>query len=193
MSRQEHIFATRTDLEPGLRLVESQYRLKYTARFSYTLGANGRMIIVPHKSPEFETYDSLLKAERLGLNFTGEHHTGDDYLILEGASEVRIRSAIQRKGGIHYFVDQEFNPKSICFSPGGIYEEHYLVCGHIGTASEHPESITLYKAFTKAVTKGFKKIGNYKVGPEALRLMYQGIRMITISVRSPLEYDLRIT
>lgn len=192
MSRQEHIFATRTDLEPGLRLIESQHRLTYTARFSYSLSKD-RMIIVPHKTPEFETYDSLLKVERLGINCTGEHHTGDDYLIVEGASDVRLRSAIQRKGGIHYFVDQEFNPKSICFSPGGIYEEHNLICGHIGTASEHPESITLYKMFTKAITKGFKKIGNYKVGPEALHLMSQGIRMVTISVKSPREYDLRIT
>jgi hypothetical protein len=190
MSQQVHIFATRADLEPGLRLIESQHHLRYTARFSYVLGKD-RMIIVPHKTPDFETYDSLLKAERLGINCTGEHHTGDDYLIVEGTADVRLKSAIQRKGGIHYFVDQEFNPKSICFSPGGIYEEHNLICGHIGTASEHPESITLYKAFANAIIKGFKKIGTYKVGPEALRLMDQGIRMVTIGTKSPPEYDLK--
>jgi len=44
-----------------------------------------------------------------------------------------------------------------------MYEEHNLISGRIGTASDDPDSIELY---TKAVTKGFKKVGNYKVGPD---------------------------
>jgi hypothetical protein len=147
--------------------------------------------VVPHKSPDFETYESLLNVDRLGINPTGQHNTGDDYLVIEGTNDIRLRSALQRKGGIHYFVDQEFNPKSICFAPGGIYEERNLISGRIGTASDDPDSLELYKTFTKAITKGFKKVGNYKVGPEALSLMDEGTRMVTMGIDEPPGYDLK--
>jgi len=104
-----------------------------------------------------------LEVDRLGLNPTGQHVLGDDYLVFERSNDIRIRSVLQRQGGIHYFIDQQFNRKSICFAPGGMYEEHNLISGRIGTASDDPDSIELY---TKAVTKGFKKVGNYKVGPD---------------------------
>jgi hypothetical protein len=178
-------------LEPGLRLIDSQSRLKYVARFLYATNNKGIPIVVPHKSPDFETHESLLNADRLGINLTGQHNTGDDYLVIKETDDIRLRSALQRKGGVHYFVDQEFNPRSICFRPGGIYKERNLISGRIGTASDDPDSLELYKTFTKAITKGFKKVGNYRVGHEALRLMDQGVRMITMGVDEPPEYDLR--
>ena len=189
---QTHIFATRSDLEPGLQLIEAQRPLKYVALNCYEVNS-GKSSVVPHKSPQFEEYDSLLDVPSLGTNTTGDHISGDHYLILPRDREARFESVIQDKGGIHYFVDQSLNPVSITFLPGGIYQNNNLICGHIGTVSKHPESIDLYKSFTKAVTKGFKKIGNYRVGPEARRLMNEGLRMVTIGVRSPREYDLRIT
>ena len=188
---QTHIFATRADLEPNLRLIESQMRLKYVALHQYTTGSDGKPFIVPHKSPEFEEFESLLEIPTLGTNQTGDHVTGQDYLIGNADAEVRVESVIQRKGGIHYFVNGFVNPPLISFSPGGRYQDSFLICGHIGTVAEHPESIALYKAFTKTLTRGFKKIGNYKVGPDAQRLMKEGIRMITMGVDSPPEYDLR--
>lgn len=175
---QTHFFATRADLEQGLRLIESTRPLIYALRRLY-------------KTPDYESYDSLLTLDRLGTNISGQHNLGDDFLIIERTNDVRIRSVIQRAGGIHYFVDQEFNPKSICFAPGGIYAERNLISGRTGTVSGDPDSIELYKRFTKALTKGFKKIGNYKVGPEALSLMNQGVRMVTMGVDEPPEYDLK--
>jgi hypothetical protein len=175
---QTHLFATRTDLEPGLQFIESNRQLKYALMRLY-------------KHPEYESCDSLLEIDRLGLNPTGQHILGDDYLVVERSNDIRIRSVIQEKGGIHYFVDQQFNPKSICFRPGGLYERHNLISGRIGTASDDPDSMELYKTFTKALTKGFKKLSNYKVGPEALQMMDQGIRMITMGVDEPPEYDLK--
>lgn len=151
----------------------------------------GTLFVVPHKSPEFEEHDSLLNVPSLGSNATGDHITGQDYLIVDKDTEIRFESVVQRKGGIHYFVTQELNPISITFSPGGLYQDRYLICGHIATISEHPDSIELYKTFRKSLTKGFKKIGNYKVGPEAQRLMDQGVRMITMGVDEPPGYDLK--
>jgi hypothetical protein len=175
---QTHFFATRADLEPVLQLIESNRPLTYA-------------LIRLYKTPDYESYDSLLRLDRLGTSSSGQHNLGDDFLIVERNNDIRIRSVIQREGGIHYFVDQEFNPKSICFRPGGIYERNNLVSGRIGTASDDSDSLELYKTFAKAVTKGFKKVGNYKVGPEALILMNQGMRMVTMGVDEPPEYDLK--
>jgi hypothetical protein len=89
-------------------------------------------------------------------------------------------------------VSQKLNPDSITFLPGGIYkEEKILVCGHIGTIFNSAVSRSLYKAFVITVTKGFQKIGSYRVGPEASRLMDNGYRMVTIGITSPPAYDLR--
>lgn len=188
---QTHIFATREDLEPGLRLIESQRRLKYVALYRYSTNARGESILVPHTLPDFKEYDSLLLVPSLGVNRTRDHISGDQYVVTNADTEIPIESVVQREGGIHHFVaTRDLNP--ICwFQPGGRYQDKYLICGHIGTISEHPDSLSLYREFTKAVTKGFKQIRSYKVGPVALRLMDQGYRMITIDVRSPPEYDLR--
>src|SRR5215471_8131416 len=113
MPAQRSIFATRSDLQPGLRLIESQRQLKYVAVHLYTVGNRGPSIVVPNKSPEFESYGSLLGVDRLGINSTGQHTTGDDYLVIGSATEVKIRAAPQKKGGVHYFVDQLLNPSSI--------------------------------------------------------------------------------
>jgi hypothetical protein len=187
---QTHIFATREDLEPGLRLFESQHRVKYVAQFRYSTNARGEPIVVPHTSPDFQEYDSLLSVPFLGVNRTADHN-GDQYLVTNADVDIPIEGVVQRKGGIHYFIAPNLNFGCFGFQPGGRYQDQYLICGHIGTTSQHPDSLPLYREFTKAVTKGFKKIGSYKVGPEAQRLMDQGFRMITISVRSPPEYDLK--
>lgn len=191
MSKQTHIFATRSDLEPGIRFVESQRQLKYVALCLYSVGNRGTWIVVPHESPQFETYDSLLAVDHLGVNLTGQQITGDDYLIADSPTEIKIEAVKQRKGGVHYFVDQLQNPASICFRPGGLYENECLISGNIGTASEHPESINLYRQFTRAIAKGFKKIGNYYVGPAALRLLDEGMRLVTMGIDEPTGYDLK--
>jgi len=191
MSKQVHIFATRSDLEPNLRSIDTARRLKYVELRQYSTNSDGAPFVVPHKSPQFEEHDSLLNVPSLGTNATGDHITGQDYLIVDKDTEIRFESVLQRKGGIHYFVTQLLNPISITFSPGGLYQDRYLICGHIATISEHPKSIELYKAFRKSLTKSFKKIGSYNVGPEALHLMDQGVRMITMGVDEPPEYDLR--
>ncbi len=38
---------------------------------------------------------------------------------------------------------------------------------------------------------GFEKIGTYRIGPEAARMMDEGYRMVTIEIASPGAYDLR--
>jgi len=176
-SGQTHIFATRSDLEPGLREVESEVGVKY-ARCDLYYG------------PICEQYPSLLEWNDLGRNETGSHITGPGFLVLPRDREIKIEPVPQVSGGIRYSLSQKLNPNSITFLPGGIYKrEEILICGHIGTIWK--PSLTLYKSFVKAVTKGFEKIGSYRVGPEAVRLMNAGHRMVTIGISSPRDYDLR--
>jgi hypothetical protein len=94
--------------------------------------------------------------------------------------------------GDTYVLSQKLNPDSIIFIPGGIYNEQpALVAGHIGTISDSVASLSLYKAFNKAILKKFEKIRSYHVGPEAADLMQRGYRMVTIGIGSSSIYDLQ--
>src|SRR5205807_5635913 len=139
------------------------------------------------------TYDSLLDFEQLGTNLTGSHVIGPHFLVMNRNEEPSVDAVLQQDGGFLYFLNQMQNATSIAFWPGGLYEERNLICGHINTASVNHESLDLFRDFSRTITRGFKKIGSYFVGPEAKLLMDKGVRMVTISVKSPPEYDLRIT
>lgn len=232
-SKQIHIFATRSDLEPGLKDFESNVAVKFARCDTYD-------------GPTFEQYVSLLQWDGLGKNTTGNHMTGASFLVVKRDSHIKVREInaghpagrtipalknallVNEKGEIRkiavpfdsyldsigqessdqseipsnphsadlrrtrHVLNQGQNPDSITFFPGGIFDnEKVLVCGHIGTSSKSSDSIALYKTFVRFVTKGFAKIGSYRVGPKAEQLMDQGYRMVTIGVSSSREYDLR--
>jgi hypothetical protein len=226
-SRQTHIFATRSDLEPGIRAFESRSAVKYVRRALY----NG---------PTFEQYFSLLDWEGLGRNRTGDHATGPCFLVLKRDVQVNVETvpqvskghrsigsspvwavgeggAISRVasldnylseldqqntssktditpsslGEVRYDVSQKLNPDSISFLPGGIFDDQRtLISGHIGTASASSISLSMYSTFTKVVTQGFEKVREYRIGPEAARLMGEGCRLVTIGINSPRKFDL---
>ena len=69
MSKQTHIFATHSDLEPGLKEFESKNKVKY-ARCDLYYG------------PIYEQYLSLLDWTDLGRNTTGDHVRGPRFLIV---------------------------------------------------------------------------------------------------------------
>jgi hypothetical protein len=224
MSKQTHIFATRSDLESGLRKFEAKTDLKY-ARCDLYYG------------PVYEQYLSLLDWADLGKNTTGDHISGPQFLVVPRDRKINIESVPQvvgcdlgtggspawtidstgclpkhaaplhqyltelegdsgladreSAGQVRYAVSQRLNPDSLTFLPGGIYkQEKILVCGHIGTISDSEISRTLYKSFVSHLTRDFEKIGSYRVGPEAVRLMNEGYRMVTIGITSPAAYDL---
>jgi hypothetical protein len=183
-SKQIHIFATRSDLEQGLRVFEAEVGVKYVRCDLYY-------------GPTFEQYFSLLDWEGLGSNNTGDHITGPCFLALKRDVQVNAEAVPQNAtpsaavGKVRYDVNQKLNPDSVSFLPGGIFnDQRVLVCGHIGTASGSPISLSLYKTFVKAITKGFEKVGAYRVGRKAASLMHEGYRMVTIGINSPRKYDL---
>jgi len=104
---------------------------------------------------------------------------------------VRSYEVLQANGQIYYFINQKDNQASIAFWPSGIYDNNFLVCGHVSTISTDHISLDLYKAFCKSLKKGFVKIEQYYVSPAAYEISKK-VRLITINVKQPIKYDLRI-
>lgn len=177
-SLQEPFFATRADMVPGIEKIESERRLKYALCDEYDLS-------------DVPIVSSLLAVKDLGSNQTGKANDAPMFLVTAHDEPIKVQT-IERPGSkTRYAVTQEGNPRSIVIAVSGLYQESTLVAGKVGTVSGHPDAIALYKHFARELTRGFVKIRTYLVGPEALRMMDEGRRLVTIGIRSPPEYDLR--
>jgi len=171
------IFATRSDLMVGLKRIESQKDLHYA-------------ICDLLKTNETKVLNSLLHVEEVGYNTTGQYITGIQFLVVEKKYKIKTRSVKQKKGGYLYAVDPLENPHSIIFQPNGIYDDSCLIKGVIGTVSESKKSIELYHFFRREIIVGFKKIKGCYIGPDAMKLAQSSVRLITMHVQQPPEYDL---
>src|SRR5690349_11579983 len=85
MSKQTHIIATRSDLEPGLKEFESKNKVKY-ARCDLYYG------------PIYEQYLSLLDWTDLGRNTTGDHVSGPRLLIVPRDCKINVEPVPQVTG-----------------------------------------------------------------------------------------------
>lgn len=179
MSRQLHFFATKFDLVTGIKTIESVRRLKYS---------NAGLL----KTANPIVYNSVECIDDFGVNKTGKH-LSPYYLVINENKEFSLIKILQFDGTVCYSLSQNANESSIAFSPGGIYQNRFLICGHIGTIkTENIESIELYKQFKKSMLKQFKKIKGFYVGPEAMNLYYNGIRLITMGVDESEDDDLKL-
>lgn len=178
---QVNLFGTRSDFEPGVRLMDSRRPLQYV--LSGLFDSN---------EPKIYRGTTLLADHGFGFSQSGSHVIGDQYLVTDIALDPHVRIVPQRKGGVKYAFDSIENPDSILFFPGGIFEATNIVSGQVWRGSETAAATELYRDFTSALTKNFKRVGAYMVGPEALSMMQRGFRMITITSKSPPEYDLRL-
>jgi len=85
MSKQTHIFATRSDLEPGLKEFESKNKVKYARCDLY-------------HGPIYEQYLSLLDWTDLGRNTTGDHVSGPRFLIVPRDCKINVEPVPQVTG-----------------------------------------------------------------------------------------------
>ena len=179
--KQRLIFATKSDLIPGIMNLESRHPLKYIVESVYD------------SNDDVLEYDSLLQFSDLGIHKTGEHIHGS-LLVMDHSKEVQIEARPQRTGGIKYFVEEDGNPFAIAFWPGGIFKDTFLIRGTIRTRhSDNDVSNELFKVFSKEITKGFQKIENCYIGPEALSLAKKGqITLISNHYKEPQEYNVKI-
>jgi hypothetical protein len=177
-SPQTHIFATKRDIEPGVQRVEATIPLQYALSDLYEAS-----------SPR--VYASLLLTEDLGISRTGAAIRSPTYLAIRVGESIHLEAAPQRKGGVRYSLTQAGNPRSIAIRLGGIFEDSCVVAGTVGRVSDHPDSLALYDAYVKELTKGFRKIRFSRVGPDAARLLQEGKRLVTMGIDEPPEYDLK--
>lgn len=174
---QLNFFATKADLESLLRAVESQRQLQYVVAGMFD-------------SPDIVAVSSLLDNPNLGQTTVGDAMQTVCYVVTSREAAIEVRPVPQRRGGIRYAIDQAVNPATITLRPGGAYGNICLLAGQMGTISEDPSSLNLYRAFSKEARKQFEKIGPYYVGKEAAELLDKGWRLTT-GVKSPTLYDLR--
>jgi hypothetical protein len=158
-------YATRSDYEPVIRAVEATRNLKY-------------ILCGMFETPTPPMYTSGLDIPDLGIATEGDSARENNYLIMDAAVELESRKIDLYSGETRYAVDQWRNPQSISFRPGGVFEERCIIQGDLGTASRHPASVALCRAFTSEFTKRFRLMhGHWWVGPEALQRFQEGMRL----------------
>jgi hypothetical protein len=172
-----NIFATGPDLVPGIRAVESSRKLQYVLCGMFDL-------------PGLSAYGSLLEVPGFGTCSTGDHIREPKYLVANAFRRIEVRAVPQRAGGTKYGVDQLENPGTITILPGGVFGDTVVLAGQIATVATDPQAIELFRDYSRAVTKGFRKVHGYLVGPAARSMMEQGARLTT-GIKTPTEYDLK--
>jgi hypothetical protein len=134
-------------------------------------------------------FDSGLKIKNLGAASKGNRNLEDKYLIVDPSVDVVVREVPQRSGGTRYAIDQQANPTSIAFWPGGVYANNAIIAGEFSTCSNDPASRHLLQKFAEQIKRRFTAIKSYFVGKEATELLDRGFRL-TADIRAPAEFDL---
>jgi hypothetical protein len=171
-------YATRPDLLLGLQAVESEGKLQYilTGMFS---------------SSTPTVYFSAADIPDLGMARWGSAVAEAKHLVAEAGVEIYVERVPQNRGGILYCISLTANPTGFVFRPAGRFGDKIIIRGSVGAAMGHPKSLADCKRFWQTLHKGFKKVEDCYVGPEAYRLLEQGWRL-TADIHSPPEFDLRI-
>lgn len=116
--------------------------------------------------------------------------SGHRYLVTMRDVEPIARKIKLEGGGVSYVFDQLENPNSIELLPGACHESGAILYGRIATCSDSADSERLFGLFKRAISKQFRKIKSFWVGPGAELSWRQGARL-TIGLSSPQNYDLR--
>lgn len=111
------------------------------------------------------------------------------YLVYDKGLDITVRPVPQRKGGVKYAVDILENPHTVDLSCGGLLEGQRLIAGQVGTITTGKPAEEIYALFAKVIRRKFEKIKSYYVGPEAVELLDNGLRL-TPTAKSPETYDL---
>ena len=178
MGAGRHFFATASDLLPGLARFEQLHPVQYVETGLFDVRAT-------------RVWSSGSAIPNLGRAPSGQAITESTFLVMLRQSQLAIREVPQRAGGVKFAIDQLENPDSTVFWPGGLFAPDVLVSGRIATIGATDTARILQKAMVQSVTRKFRRIGMFWLGPDAVKLFEAGARLTT-SVKNPPEYDLRI-
>ena len=174
---QRHFYATANDLLPIFEWVEKKHELTYNLT---GLFESSRLAPIYHG----------IELPSLHLPAPYPSATGCPcYLVTLRATPVLVRKVPQNRGGVRFAVDQLLNPDSIILQHGGLFGSNVLLYGRVGTVSINPVATKLHRVFSSAITKHFRRIQSFWVGPEAAGLLSAGYRL-TIGAKAAHECDL---
>ena len=170
-------FGTNTDLAPGLRAVEYADAVDFVQD--------------EMRDDRIFTVVRTLSAHS-GLGRTGgrDVNTSPRYLIFPRGKIPKPRGIRQRRGGLKYVVDP--TPDCLILICGGLHAASgALLAGELQRPLDASRSaVELFRRVSRKLFQGFTRVQRYWVGPEALQGLRAGQRLVTISLGSPLEYDL---
>jgi hypothetical protein len=174
--KQINFFALAEDLLQVLEIVEDGGPLKY---------------VPMGQSPTEDCQEFSLGAQIPGLGKanTDSASSCQAYLVVDSETPTNLRPIIVA-GVTRYAVDQLLNPKTVTFTPAGLWGENVVLNGRVATVSDSVEAQQLMKRFSSAFKKRFRKVRAFLVGPGAYALLTEGKRL-TAAVQSPREYDLQ--
>lgn len=175
-NKQILFFATESDIRPIMHDIESSFSVKYYKTGSF-------------ENSDHDEINSVDEISDFGIPKFGDWNRNLRLLMVPQNADLVIREVPQRKGGIHYLIDQLENQISISFQFGGIYKDGVLVAGNCGTAYSSEFALEIFNAFSSKLKKEFKKIGTFYVGKVAEEKLNAGWRLVT-DEKSPKEYDL---
>lgn len=177
LAGRRFFFATKTDLTPGLQTVEQTEAVEFI-----------RDEMRDDKA--FEVVHALSAHPGLGLTSGDSVQASPRYLIFPRGKLPRPREIPQRRGGVKYLIE----PTADCL---------ILNCGGLHTASDallagelqqslhaNASARELFRRVARDLLRGFTRVRLYWVGPEALRGLRAGRRLVTIGLASPRHYDL---
>jgi hypothetical protein len=201
-NKSTFFFATKNDLSPGLKIIESKIELKYIETKSYESKSapiiNSALdisefgyvhdrrstcfIVMPQSKHIFFRRIATLPKNKPGL-----------FGIRPGwrrnlAFAICLFGIKLPGGKVHYEVYPVDYPSSIVFCPGGFFDDSTLVSGEICTIFKSKSSIELYELFKKELLRGFIKIkGKFALlGPEAYECLKKGLRLTSDVNASPI-------
>jgi hypothetical protein len=183
MSRQQRLFATKADLLAGLLPFEAKYPVKYVPAES-------------RSDPNIEAYLSVKDIPQLGMAPTDDIFMSMGYYVIEAEADFTIEKIVQFDGEIYYLAEVPGLRTILKFQPGGLFDADCLIASIVWTYTGTKETLSLFRRFVRAATKGFMPVHNEEckwwVGPEALTLYRRGVRLITLGAKEPPKYDLQI-
>ena len=135
-------------------------------------------------------YSSGLSLPNLGRSSSGEHLGEPRYLVVPAGTDIVPIPVRQRSGRLLYAIDPREISGSLIFHPGGLYGAGALISGEVGASVDDVLSRQMQRIFQSEFFREFRRIWDYHVGPEAVRLLSAGARL-TPGVKWSREADLK--
>lgn len=156
---QKLIFATKSDYVDAFRRMEAQQPMRYVW---YELQKSS----TPRVWSKGEEIDGLGKLE-------GKRVVKPHILVTRADAPLESRAVPQKRGGELHIFDTIANQDSMLLELGGMMDG----CLIYGGAQGDPERGLVWRTFEQTFLAPFKRKKSYWVGPDALHMFQNGVRL----------------